>query len=194
MTAEETLVLVTFEDDSRAYEALSNIKTLDASSAVALREAAVVRRDSLGVLSLADEVEPHEGAATVTGGVVGLLIGALAGPIGVLLGGSLGLLGGGLYDYDASEDTGAVLERIAHDIPNGSTALVVALGEYGFEAVNSAMKMLGGNVSRYSRSDVEAEIDAAEKAARKARREARKALHRSRLKAAQDKVHANHHS
>jgi uncharacterized membrane protein len=191
---EETLVLVTFEDDSRAYEALSNIKTLDASSAVALREAAVVRRDALGVLSLADETDPHEGAATATGGVVGLLVGALAGPIGALLGGSLGLLGGGIYDYDASEDSSSVLERIAHDIPNGSTALVAALGEYGFEAVNSAMKTLGGHVSRYSRADVEAEVDATEKAARKARRQARKALHRSRLKAAQNKVHANHHS
>lgn len=187
---EETLVLATFEDESRAYEALSDIKTLDASSKVALREAAVVRRDVLGVLSLADDVNPHEGEATVTGGIVGLLVGTLAGPIGVLLGGAFGLLGGGLYDYDASEDNNAVLEKIAHDIPNGSTALVAALGEYGFEAVNSAMQMLGGTVSRYSRGDVEAEVAATEKAARKARRQARKTLRRSRRSAVQEKVHA----
>jgi uncharacterized membrane protein len=187
---DETLVLVTFEQDSRAYQALSDIKTLDASSHVALREAAVVRRDVAGVLSLADDVDPQAGTATVTGGLVGLLIGALAGPVGVLLGGTIGLLGGGFYDYDSSEDADSVLERIAHDIPNGSTALVAALGEYGFEATDSAMQTLGGSVSRYSRADVEAEVAAAQKAARKARREARKTLRRSRRKAAHDKVHA----
>ena len=181
---------VTFEHDSHAYEALSDIKTLDASSRVALREAAVVHRDVAGVLSLADEVDPHAGTATVNGGLLGLLIGTLTGPVGMLLGGSIGLLGGGFYEYDSSEDTDSVLERIAHDIPNGSTALVAALGEYGFEATNSAMQILGGSVSRYSRADVEAEVAAAEKAARKARRQARKTLRLSRRKAAHDKVHA----
>jgi hypothetical protein len=44
---------------------------------VALREAAVVHRDVDGVLSLVDEVDPHEGTATVTGG---LLIDTLIGP------------------------------------------------------------------------------------------------------------------
>jgi uncharacterized membrane protein len=187
---DETLVLVTFERDSRAYEALSDIKTLDASSRVALREAAVVHRDIDGVLSLADEVNPDKGMATVNGGLLGLLIGTLTGPVGMLLGGTVGLLGGGFYDYDSSEETDSVLERIAHDIPSGSTALVAALGEYGFEATNSAMQMLGGSVSRYARTDVEAEVAATEKAARKARRQARKTLRRSRREAAHEKVHA----
>jgi uncharacterized membrane protein len=187
---DETLVLATFERDSDAYQALSDIKALDASSRVALREAAVVRRDVGGVLSLADAVDPHAGAATVNGGLLGLLIGALTGPVGMLLGATVGLLGGGFSEYDSSEETDSVLEQIAHDIPSGSTALVAALGEYGFEATNSALRMLGAGVSRYSRADVEAEVAAAEKAARKARRQARKTLRRSRREAAHDKVHA----
>jgi uncharacterized membrane protein len=156
---EEALVLATFDDESSAYEALSQIKTLDASSHVSLREAAVVHRDADGALSLAEQAEPHEHAGTVSGGILGALIGTLAGPIGIAVGGAVGALAGELGDYDNSEDTDSVLERIARDIPNGSTALLAALGEYGFEAVNSVVRTLGGTATRYSRADVEAEIN-----------------------------------
>jgi hypothetical protein len=44
-TFEEAVLLATVEEQSRAYEALSQITALDASSHVSLREAAVFARD-----------------------------------------------------------------------------------------------------------------------------------------------------
>ena len=158
-TFEEAVLLATFEEQSRAYEALSQITALDASSHVSLREAAVVARDGHGVLSLVEHSAPHAHAGLLTGVISGLLAGTLAGPVGIAVGGGAGGLAGEVHDSDSSEDTERVLHRIARDIPNGSTALLAALGEYGFEAVNSVVRTLGGTVTRYSRADVEAEIN-----------------------------------
>jgi hypothetical protein len=68
---------------------------------------------------------------------------------------------GEVHDSDSSEDTERVLHRIARDIPNGSTAVLAALGEYGLEVANSVVRTLGGTVTRYSRAAVEADTRSA---------------------------------
>jgi uncharacterized membrane protein len=187
---DETLILVTFGDDSHAYEALAQVKNLDATGQLSLREAGVVQRSDTGLLTLADESDPDVGGGTAAGGFIGLLVGILGGPIGVLFGGAVGIVAGSIYEAGSDEETDSVLERIARNVPRGSTALVSAIGEDGVEVVDSAMHGLGGTVARYARKDVEAEVAAVDRAARKARRQARKELRRSRREAARDKVHA----
>jgi uncharacterized membrane protein len=189
-TVDENLILVTFEDDSHAYEGLARLKQLESSAQLALREAGVVQRSDTGVLSLGDDFDNDAQAGTISGGFIGLLVGILGGPIGVLFGGAVGLLAGGLYDVDQEEETDSVLERIARNIPNGATALVGAVGEEGPAALDGTMHAIGGSVSRYVREDVEAEIAAVDTAARKARRRARKDLRRSRRDAVREKVQA----
>jgi uncharacterized membrane protein len=148
-TFEEALLLATFPDPSGAYEALTQITALDAASHVALREAAVVARDDHGVLSLVEHRAPHAHDGLLTGVIAGLLAGTLAGPVGIAVGGAAGGLAGDVHDSDGADDAQRALHRIARDIPNGSTALLAALGDYGFEAVNSVVRTLGGTVARY---------------------------------------------
>jgi uncharacterized membrane protein len=121
---DETLILVTFDDDSHAFEALAEVKALGASGRLDLREAGVVRRSGTGRLSLADQPARHRRDGSAAGGLVGALVGILGGPVGVLVGGAAGILAGGVHDGGDAEDTDDVLARIAHDIPSGSTALV----------------------------------------------------------------------
>jgi len=187
---DETLILVTFEDPSHAYEGLANLKQLDAAGQVALRESAVLQRSDTGLLSIRDESDADLGAGTLGGGLIGILVGILGGPVGVLFGGAFGVLAGSLYDIDTAEDTDSVLEQIARDIPNRATALVAAVGEDGPAAVDGSMQALEGSVSRYARDDVEAELAAADRAAREARRTARKELRHHRLEAVREAVHA----
>jgi uncharacterized membrane protein len=187
---DENLILVTFEDESHAYEGLAKAKQLEASNQLALREAAVVQRSDGGSLSVRDDSDSDSDVGAFTGGFIGLLVGILGGPIGILFGGAVGLLAGSLYDADNSEETDSVLERIARSIPNGSTALVAAVGEEGPAGLDGAMHGLGGSVARYARADVESEVAAVDRAARKARRQARKEMRRSRRDASRDKVHA----
>jgi uncharacterized membrane protein len=188
---DENVIVTTFNEDSKAYEALARLKELAADGQIDLRDAGVVQRAADGTLHLRDDAgNEDEGFATLTGGTVGLLIGILAGPLGVLLGGALGLLAGAIVDAEDDEETDSVLEHISRSIATGETAVLADVGESGPVAVDAVMAALDGRVTRYLRIDVEAEIAGAEEAAHKARVKARKELHHQRREATVEKVQA----
>src|SRR3954454_3330432 len=122
---EENVIVTTFSEDSRAYEALARLKELAAGDQIDLHDGAVVARAGDGTLHLHDETgNEDDGLATLTGGTIGLLIGILAGPLGALLGGAMGLLAGAIVDADDVEETDSVLEHISRSIGDGGTALI----------------------------------------------------------------------
>jgi uncharacterized membrane protein len=188
---DENVIVTTFSQDSRAYEALARLKELAAEDQVDLRDGAVVERAQDGTLRLRDEAgNEDDGLATLTGGTIGLLIGILAGPLGVLLGGAMGLLAGAIVDAEDDDEIDSVLEHISRSIRNGETAVLADVGESGPAPVDGAMAALDGRVTRYARKDVEAEIAGAEEAAHKARVKARKELRHQRREATVEKVQA----
>ena len=188
---DENIIVTTFSEDSRAYEALARLKELAAEDQIDLHDGAVAERAQDGTLHLRDATgNEDDGLATLTGGTIGLLIGILAGPLGVLLGGAVGLLAGAIVDAEDDDETDSVLEHISRSIGNGETAVLADLDESGPVAVDAAMAALAGRVTRYARSDVEAEIAGAEEAAHKARVKARKELHHQRREATVEKVQA----
>src|SRR3954453_14754449 len=114
---DENIIVTTFSEDSRAYEALARVNALAAEDQIDLHEGAVVERAQDGTLHLRDETgNEDDGLATLTGGTIGLLIGILAGPLGVLLGGAAGLLAGAIVDAEDDDETDSVLEHIARSI------------------------------------------------------------------------------
>jgi len=188
---DENLITTTFSEDSKAYEALARLKELAADGQIDLHDAGVVERAQDGTLHVRDESgNEDDGLATLTGGTIGLLIGILAGPLGVLLGGAMGLLAGAIVDAEDDEETDSVLEHISRSIGTGETAVLADVGESGPVAVDAVMAALDGRVTRYARTDVEAEIAGAEEAAHKARVKARKELHHQRREATVEKVQA----
>jgi uncharacterized membrane protein len=188
---DENVTVTTFSEPSKAYEALARLKEFAAEGQIDLHDAAVVERAQDGTLHLRDESgNEDEGLATLTGGTVGLLIGILAGPIGVLLGGAVGLLAGAIVDAEDDDESDSVLEHISRTIGNGETAVLADLDESDPVAVDAAMAALDGRVTRYARRDVEAEIAGAEEAAHQARVKARKELRHQRREATVEKVQA----
>src|SRR4051795_2788758 len=188
---DENVIVTTFSEDSRAYEALARLKELAVDGQIDLHDGAVVQRAQDGTLHLHDDAgNEDEGLATLTGGTIGLLIGILAGPLGVLLGGAMGLLAGAIVDIEDDDETDSVLEHISRSIANGETAVLADVDESGPAPVDGAMAALDGRVTRYVRKDVEAEIAGAEEAAHKARVKARKELHHQRREATVEKVQA----
>lgn len=170
------VIAVSFEQDSNAYEALTNLKELDSQHQIGLRGAAVVARDEKGEILVKDQVADDSYAGTATGGLVGLLIGILGGPFGILIGGATGLLIGSLFDDQDDDETESVLAEISKAITVGHDALLAEVSEQSTEVIDTAMERLGGTVLRRSAGDVEAEAAAAEHAQREAKRKARKEL------------------
>jgi len=172
----ENVVVVNFQDEGKAYEALTSVKELDSQGQLGLRAAAVVERHEDGSVVVKDEIGDNGLEGTATGGVLGLLVGILGGPLGVLIGGATGLLIGSLFDMEDSDQSESVLSEISQAIHAGHMALLAEVKEQSHEALDSAMSRMGGEVLRRSVADVEGEISAAEQAQRAAKKQARKEL------------------
>jgi uncharacterized membrane protein len=184
------VIAVSFQDDNNAYEAMTALKELASQGQVELAGAAVVLRSESGQITEKDEVGDDFLEGTAGGGLIGLLIGIIGGPLGVLIGGATGVLVGSLFDMDDEDETESVLSDISRSVRQGHTALLAQVTEQSPEVIDTAMGHLGGTVLRRPMYEVEAEIAAAEEAQREAKRKARKELRHARHKKHDEKVHA----
>lgn len=171
-----SVIAVSFEEDNNAYKALTVLKELDSEGRIGVQEGVVVERAEDGQVIEKDRTESGVLTSTAGGGLVGLLVGIIGGPVGMLIGGATGLLVGSMFDLADYEETDSALAGISGAVKVGHTALLAVVSERSHEVVDSAMSDLGGTVLRRSVAAVEAEVAAAEDAARKAKREARKEL------------------
>jgi uncharacterized membrane protein len=186
--AAENVIVVSFAGDSSVYEAFTNLKELAEQGQVSIKGAAIVQRGDDGRVVTKDSVDGEQFAGTATGGLIGLLVGILGGPFGVLIGGATGLLIGSLYDVDDADETESVLAEISSAIRPGQTVVLAEVDEQSDEVVDQAMARLRGTVLRRGVDDVEAEIAAAEHAERAAKREARKQLLETRRSRAKEEI------
>ena len=174
---DQNVIVVSFSDDAKAYQALSEIKALAAKDKLQLLNAAVVHRDRAGLVHLKDGTTDGEVASgPLTGTLVGALVGVLAGPLGVLLGSATGALLGSAVSVDDASDRASVLDQMMQAIPNGATSLIATLGEYAPEVVNGLVGSLGGAVLRRPLAVVQVEVEAQVEAQAAAAKEARRVL------------------
>jgi uncharacterized membrane protein len=186
----ENVLAVNFGDDAEAYKALTQLKELEAQGQVELAGAAVIVRGEDGHVDIKDDIGETDLEGTATGGIVGLLVGILGGPLGVLIGGATGLLIGSLFDMDDSDETESALSDISRSVRPGRPALLAQMDEQTPEVVDTAMAQLGGSVLRWSLEQVEAEVAAAEDAQEAAAKAARKELREQRREQTKEKVQA----
>jgi uncharacterized membrane protein len=178
--AQKNVVVVRFTEPSKAYQTLSVLKQLDSSGRIGLESAAVVERTAAGELHIPESADNVGLAGTAGGSLIGMLIGVLGGPVGVLLGWGTGALMGGAFDVDRAVTSDEALTVLGQAIPTGSTAVIASVEESAVEVIDGEMKKLDGEVTRRPVAEVMAELEAAEDAADAAAREARRAIREKR--------------
>ena len=174
--ATANVVVVRFNEPSKAYQALSVMKELDASGRIGLESAAVVERTASGELKTPESADNVGPVGTASGSLIGMLIGVLGGPVGVLLGWGGGALMGGAFDVDRAVTSDEALTVLGKAIPTGATAVIASVEEPAVEVIDGEMKKLDGEVTRRPVGEVLTELDAAEDAADAAAREARRTV------------------
>ena len=180
MTEVDNVVVVRFDDPSKAYQALSVLKDCDADGRIGLDSAAVVERSADGELRIPEDTDNVGPVGIASGSLIGMLIGVLGGPVGVLIGWGAGALMGGAFDLDRAETSDEALGVLGRAIPPGSTAVIASVTEPAVEVIDGEMKHLGGEVTRRSASEVMDELEVAEDAAAAASREARRTVRQKR--------------
>jgi uncharacterized membrane protein len=185
-----SVITVSFEDDDKAHDALMLLKQLDSQHQVGMDEAVLILREADGRVVEMDRVASAPMPNTVGGGLVGLLLGIIGGPLGILIGGTTGSLVGTLLDFQDEDKTESALTVLSSAARPGHTALLAVVREQNRDVVDAAMGGLSGTVLRRPVHDVEAEIAFAEQAERAAKREARRELLRGRHERYKQAAHA----
>ena len=180
MAETENVVVVRFAEPSKAYQALSVLKECAAEGRIGLESAAVVKRTKEGELRIPEDADNVGPVGMASGSLLGMLIGVLGGPVGVLVGWGAGALMGGAFDIDRVETSDEALTVLGRAIPSGSTAVIASVDEPAVEVIDGEMKKLDGEITRRSVAEVMDELETAEEAAEAAAREARRTLREKR--------------
>ena len=181
---DETNVLIfTFPDPSKAYEALSEIK-----GQPGVEGAAVVERTANGEVRIAEGYTPKLGAGPAAGGAVGALVGIIGGPLGVLLGWSTGMFAGAAFEGFEVADADDGFTELSKRISASGNALLVEMTETSHAIADDIANRLQGTVTRVPSTEVDAEVAAARDAAHKAAKEARRVRRETRSAAFKEKV------
>ena len=190
MAQVHNVVVVRFDDPSKAYQALSVLKHCEADGRIGLEAATVVERTPEGDLHMVESTDNVGLVGTASGALIGMLIGVLGGPVGVLVGWGAGAVMGGAFDMDRIESSGEAIGVLGTAIPPKSTAVIASVEEPAVEVIDGEMDKLGGEVTRRPVAEVMDELDAVNEAADAAAREARRTMrekHKAELSADFDK-------
>ncbi len=180
--ATDNVAFITFEEEAKAFQALSTVRQLAAEGKLDFRGGAVVSRNADGSIKIEETDGRGIGGGTSTGGLVGALVGILGGPLGVLLGWGTGALVGGVIDARDLQTRLGVLHRVGEMIPEGKNGLIAEVRENGFGALDQAVARLGGTIVRSSTEAIEEEVQEARKQASHAETEERREDFTDRIK------------
>ena len=127
----ENIIVAVFPVESQAYQAFSKIKEETGQlSGYLVSQMAIVEKTGNHVRMLDSFDTGMETANdTISGGLIGAVIGILGGPLGVLLGGGLGTLIGGSIDLEDIETNDSMIERVSRTLSDGDTALIAFVQE-----------------------------------------------------------------
>jgi uncharacterized membrane protein len=148
--------VIVFPNEVKAFEGTRALKELDAEGNLTLYGMAVIAKDAEGRVKIRESADAGP-LGTAVGALVGSLVGVLAGPAGVIVGGAGGTLAGSFFDlfnYGVGYD---FISKVSREIGNGKTAIVAEIAESWMTPLNTRMEALGGTVLRTWRADFEDE-------------------------------------
>jgi hypothetical protein len=161
---EDTIVSLRFTDVDRALRALYELRQLDRDRRLQVRGAVLVQRSPQGAVGM-PQPDPHgDGEYPPPGGIVGMLLDVLRGPLGILFARPTdGFRGGCGHPADEAEREIA-LDQIGRGVEPGITLVVAEIADPEPAALDSALGALGGDVTGRPAHEVYAEVRAAAEA------------------------------
>ncbi len=173
--ADSQIIVATFDDESKTYQAFSEIKRASVDGELKINGLTVMHRNLEGNFVIKDAAIRNYGGS-ITGGIIGSLVGILGGPIGILLGWGAGALIGGIRDAREILGDQNLFKTLSADMQVGNTALIGEIEDEKSTVVDQIVRRLGGVLLRRPTAEVEADVAAMERAQDSARNEAIRVL------------------
>lgn len=152
----EKMLVVVFDDESKAYEGSHALRQLDAEGSIAIHSESVIKKnaDRTVTVKQMDDAFPIRIAG---GTAIGSLLGLLEGPVGLGVGGVAGALAGSIGDLNVAGVDAEFLDDVAATLTPGKFGLIADISEEWVTPVDTRMEALSGTVFRSARKSVEDE-------------------------------------
>ncbi len=122
------IITFTFEEEATSYQVFSELKKYHANGQVDFEQIAIIKRSENGAFSFEDAVDLSGSNKAFKGSLIGMAVGILGGPFGILLGSMTGMLIGGSKELKENQAIQETFKRTLGVIPPGKTG-VIAIGE-----------------------------------------------------------------
>ncbi|BDR57872.1 DUF1269 domain-containing protein [Xylocopilactobacillus apicola] len=185
----ENVVSVSFNDNAKAYQALSDLKN-SVSSFTVLSARLIEKVGNTYVQKDGFDADAY-GENFAEGGMIGALIGILGGPLGVILGGSIGMLIGSANDASSETKKQDTMMEIAQDSENGLVLVLITQESSSDDLDEFLQKYDVKAIIREDFSEVHRKILAAEKAQKQLQKDAHDEVIAQKKKAFKKKVAAS---
>jgi uncharacterized membrane protein len=151
----ETMLVVVFNSESKAYEGTNALAQLDKEGSITVHAGTVIKKNAEGKTVVLKTVDDYP-LDTLGGTAIGSLIGLLGGPYGVIVGAAMGTLVGATGDLYRSGVSAEFVDNVSAILTPGKYAVVADISEEWTTPLDIKMEKLGGLVFRTARLDVEA--------------------------------------
>lgn len=188
----QNIIAVNFKVESEGYQAITALSRTPVREHAAILEMALVKKTD-GNLTVCDGFSSgvHTTDDTVRGGFIGSMIGILGGPIGVLLGGSTGMLAGNLVDADDAKNTASLIETVAAKMIDGEVSLIILAEEEDESELDIFMKDFQVEIIRFDAAVIAAEVEEAQEMQKEMERQARIKLRETKKEEHKSKIEEN---
>lgn len=140
------VLVAVFDSEVKARAALAALEALSDADTIRLNASAVVSKSPAGAITVsrADEPMPE---STFGATAVGVLIGMLAGGVGLVVGATTGLIVGSVADMFYLDVGRGFLADVERTLEPGKTAVVVQIYEENTAPVDERIAEIGGGVT-----------------------------------------------
>ncbi len=163
----EKMLVVIFDEESKAYEGSRALNELDRDGIVAIHAESVIQKNADGTVT-EKRTEGNFPIRTIGGTAIGSLIGLLGGPVGFGIGAAIGATTGIISDLYVAGVNADFLNDVSNALTPGKFAVLADVSEEWVTPVDTRMEGVGGVVLRTAKQHFEEEQWAREAAALRA--------------------------
>lgn len=185
----ENIISVIFSDPNEAYRAYSEIKSDLVNQSCTITQMVLVKKQGGQIV----QCEGYDTGITTTddtsaGGLIGMCVGILGGPIGMLFGGALGMLVGSAVDLDDSIRSTSLLEHVSNSLDEGEVALIALAMEANEDMLNARLSPYQVEIVRWDAAEVANEIQAAKEVQKEMQKVAKEKLRAAKKDARKEEI------
>ena len=153
----DRMLVVVFDSESNALEGKRALSQLDSDGSIGLWAYAIVTKNADGTSTVRQDDDAGP-LGTVVGTSLGSLLGLLFGPAGLAIGATAGLAGGATADLAHAGVGEDFIDDVSSTLSPKKVALVAEIDEDWTFPVDNRMEAIGGLVFRRARSDVRHQV------------------------------------